>query len=164
MEKITVIQPLQAKILLQAEKFKCIPDSPMKSRLAGYTKNRLKRSSFVHKAKKLDRKFAPELTIPAPPMSSTDILDPLKNDLSHIKVKINFPQLDSGKQECESIRSTKTIPMTSGPTFTQMGQPQEQLKTEELVFSSNTHQAVEKHTIWPLESIAAPTEQRLQHS
>ena len=38
MEKFTGIQPLQerrqAKILLQTEKFKCIPDSPTKSRLA----------------------------------------------------------------------------------------------------------------------------------
>jgi len=115
MEKITGIQPLQekrqVKILLQAEKFKCIPDIPWKNRLAGYTINRLKRSSFVHEAKKLDRKVAPELTIPTSPMSSTDILDPLKNDLSDIKVKLNLPQLDSGKQECESTRKSLTLAM-----------------------------------------------------
>ena len=56
-ERRVGIQPLkerrQAKILLQAEKFKYILDIPMKSRLPGYTKNRLKRNSFVHEAKKL---------------------------------------------------------------------------------------------------------------
>jgi len=114
-ERRVGIHPLkerrQAKILLQAEKFKYIIDIPMKSRLPGYTKNRLKRNSFVHEAKKLDRRFAPEQTIPTSPMSSTDILDPLKNDLSDIKVKLNIPQLDSGKQECESIRKSLMIAM-----------------------------------------------------
>jgi len=44
-------------------------------------------------------------------LSSTDILDPLKNDLSDIKVKLNIPQLDSGKQECESTRKSLTLAM-----------------------------------------------------
>jgi ribonuclease HI len=83
----------------------------MKSRLAGYTKNRLKRSSFVHEAKKLDRKLAPELTIPSTPLSRRDILDPLTNDLSGIKVKLDIPQLESGKQECENIKKSLMLAM-----------------------------------------------------
>jgi hypothetical protein len=101
----------QAKILLQTEKFKCILDSPMKSKLAGYTKNRLKRSCFVHEAKKLDRKFAPELTIPTTPLSRRDILGLLTNDLSGIKVKIDILQLESGKQECKNIQKSLTLAM-----------------------------------------------------
>ena len=47
MEQTTAIQPLQqrrqAKVLLQAEKYKCLTDHPMK--VEGRTKNRIKRSS-----------------------------------------------------------------------------------------------------------------------
>ena len=57
METLTGIQPLSqrrdAKIMTQAEKFRCLPDHPMKQKLDGYTKNRLKRSSFVHESKRL---------------------------------------------------------------------------------------------------------------
>ena len=44
MEQTTTIQPLQqrrqAKVLLQAEKYKCLPDHPMKESVEGRTKNR----------------------------------------------------------------------------------------------------------------------------
>jgi hypothetical protein len=85
-------------------------NSPIKSRLAGYTKNRLKRSSFVHEDKKLDRKFAPELTIPTTPLSRRDILDPLTNDLSGIKVKLDITQLESGKQEWRISKKVLRLP------------------------------------------------------
>ena len=54
MEQTTAIQPLQqrrqAKVLLQTEK--CLPDHPMKEKVEGRTKNRIKRSSFTHEVKK----------------------------------------------------------------------------------------------------------------
>ena len=57
MEQTTAIQPLQqrqqAKVLFQAEKYKCLPDHPMKEKVEGRTKNRIKRSSFTHEVKKL---------------------------------------------------------------------------------------------------------------
>ena len=59
MEKVTGIQPLQerraTKVLLQAEKFRCQENHPMKQKVNGLTKNRLKRSSFVHESKRLGR-------------------------------------------------------------------------------------------------------------
>lgn len=117
MEKLTGIQPLQerrqAKILLQAEKFKALPDHPMATRLAGYTKNRLKRGSFVHEAMKLDRKFAPELTIPTTPLSRDDIVDPIVNDLSAVAVRLDVPQLQPGKQDDEGVRKSLTLAMIS---------------------------------------------------
>ena len=52
MEQTTAIQPLQqrrhAKVLLQTEKYKCLPHHPMKEKEEGRTKNRIKRSSFTH--------------------------------------------------------------------------------------------------------------------
>ena len=83
----------------------------MNSRLAGYTKHRLKRSSFVHESKNLDRKYVTELTIPTTPISSADILDPLTHDLSAIDLRVDVPQLESGKLEDESIRKSLTLAM-----------------------------------------------------
>ena len=61
MERLTGVQPLgqrrDAKNMMQAETFKCLTNRPMKTRLEGLTKNRLKRSRFVHESKKLSRHF-----------------------------------------------------------------------------------------------------------
>ena len=71
MEEVTGVQPLQdrrnMKTLLQAEKFKCQLDHPMKAKVEGFTRGRLKRDSFVHQAKKLEREHLshlPTQTIP----------------------------------------------------------------------------------------------------
>ena len=64
-EKLTGVQPLgqrrDAEILMQADKLRCMPNHPMKTRLEGLTKNRLKRNSFVHENKKLTRQFHDKL-------------------------------------------------------------------------------------------------------
>ena len=74
---------------------------------------RLKQSNFVYEAKKLDRKFAQEITISTTLLSSKDVLDPLTkfDDLSGINVKLNIPQLERGKQDCECIRKSLTLAM-----------------------------------------------------
>ncbi|KAH3770369.1 hypothetical protein DPMN_171654 [Dreissena polymorpha] len=72
MEKIAGIQALQerrdVKFLTETEKYKCLTDHPMSARVKGYTKHRIKRSSFVHEAKKLDKAYATDLTIPTNPL------------------------------------------------------------------------------------------------
>ena len=72
MEKLTEIQPLherrQTKVILQANNYKFHPDHPMRNMLEGFTKNRLKRSSFVHEAKKLNREYASELNVQTIPL------------------------------------------------------------------------------------------------
>ena len=59
LETITGLQPLDdrrdAKILTQAAKFKRLQDHPMKNRLSQPTKGRLKRGSFVHQSRMLER-------------------------------------------------------------------------------------------------------------
>jgi len=86
---------------LQAEKFECSPMEMI----------RLKQSNSVHEAKKLEIKFAPEMTIITTLLSSKDILDPLTkfDDLSGINLKLNIPQLKRGEQE--SIRKSLTLAM-----------------------------------------------------
>ena len=71
MEEVTGIQPLRdrrsMKTLLQAEKFKCKLNHPMKAKVEGRTHNRLKRESFVHEVKKLEwehLRHLPTQTIP----------------------------------------------------------------------------------------------------
>ena len=53
MEEITAIQPLSKGrdmiIMIQAERYKCSPSHPMKTKIHGMTKNRIKRESFIHK-------------------------------------------------------------------------------------------------------------------
>ncbi|KAH3801828.1 hypothetical protein DPMN_155490 [Dreissena polymorpha] len=58
----------------------------MSARVKGYTKNRIKGSSFVHEAKKLDKAYATDLTITTTPLGREDIIDPLQNDLSNVAV------------------------------------------------------------------------------
>ena len=84
MKRYTSSTRKAGKIPLQAEKFEC----------SSINMIRLKQSNFFHEAKKLDRQFAPEMTIPTT-LLSKDILDPLTkfDDLSGINVKLNIPQL-----------------------------------------------------------------------
>ena len=53
MEEITANQPLSKRkdmrIMMQAERYKCSPSHPMKTKIHGMTKKRIKRESFIHK-------------------------------------------------------------------------------------------------------------------
>jgi hypothetical protein len=59
LETVTGLQPLQdrrdTKLLTQAAKFKRLRDHPMNDRLSQPTKGRLKRGSFVHQSRVLER-------------------------------------------------------------------------------------------------------------
>ena len=72
---------LSIKILLQAEKYKCLPDHPMKEKVEGRTKNRIKRSSFTHEIKKLQKDYPAVLTIPTFPLSKQDFTHPCENTM-----------------------------------------------------------------------------------
>lgn len=64
LETTTGLQPLEdrrsTKVLTQATKFKCIQNHPMRERMSKPTKGRLKRSSFIHQSRILERR-KPEL-------------------------------------------------------------------------------------------------------
>ena len=68
MEQTTAIKPLQQR--RQPTSFfkqrKCLPDHPMKEKVESRTKNRIKRSSFTHEIKKLQKDYPAVLTSPIP--------------------------------------------------------------------------------------------------
>jgi len=102
MEQTTAKQPLQqrrqAKVLLQAEKYKCLPDHPMKEKVEGRTMNRIQRSSFTHEVKKLHKDYHAVLTIPTLPFSKQDFTNPCENTTSEIQINTTIPQLDQVKE------------------------------------------------------------------
>ena len=61
MEDTTAISSLchrrDMRNLIQAERYKCSPSHPMKVRINGMTKNRIKRESFIHKYQRLNKVF-----------------------------------------------------------------------------------------------------------
>ena len=108
MEKVTGVQPLQdrrnMKTLLQAEKFKCQLNHPMKAKVEGCTHNRIKRESFVHQVKKLEKEHLsqlPKQTIPpvlyhSPPWEETSI--------AKMTICTKIPHLSSSGTVADSIR------------------------------------------------------------
>ena len=95
MERLTGVQPLcqrrDAKNMMQAEKFKCLTNHPMKTRQEGLTKNRLKRSSFVHESKKLSHQFHDRLPQSTLPFFPPDMPEPWVSDITDIKVHTTVP-------------------------------------------------------------------------
>ena len=45
------------RIMIQTERYKCSPSHPMKTKIQGMTKNRIKRESFIHKTTKFYFRF-----------------------------------------------------------------------------------------------------------
>ena len=50
----------------------------MKEKVEGRTKNRIRRSSFTHEVKKLQKDYPAVLTIPTLPLSKQDFTNPVK--------------------------------------------------------------------------------------
>ena len=88
MEEVTGIQPLKKRrntnIILPAHKYECLPDHSIKMKLQAFTKNRLKRSSFVHEAKKLNKQKTCTC-----PRRIADTMNPVEDDLSAVNVNLN---------------------------------------------------------------------------
>ena len=108
MEKTTGIQPLQdrrkAKIAIQSERFKCQEKHPMKSKLEGLTRNRLKRESFVHKAKTISRAYLGHLpTQTSPPLLNKS--NPWKDDRSDkVTICTRIPKISSEDPQADFIK------------------------------------------------------------
>ena len=97
MEEVTTIPPLakrrESKALVQASKYQFLPDHPMKTKLEGLTKNRLKRSSYVHETKKLLRIHSSQLGQATAPLTAADLSEPWKYDLSNLNINTTVPGL-----------------------------------------------------------------------
>ena len=114
MEKITAIQPLHQrrdeKTMVQAEKFKCLPQHPMNERMQNLTKNRLKRSSFIHESKRLARKHQDDLP-PAHLLNSSDLPQPWNEDFRNLHISTTVPQVTSGDSQADTVKRTLTLAM-----------------------------------------------------
>ena len=108
MDRLTGVQPLghrrDAKNMMQAEKFKCMTNHPMKTRLEVLTKNRLKRSSFVHESKKLSHQFHDRLPQSTLPFFPPDMSEPWVTDLTDIKVHTTVPSLSGGDTQDDTVK------------------------------------------------------------
>ena len=115
MERLTGVQPLgqrrDAKNMMQAEKFKCLTNHPMKTRLEGLIKNRLKRSSFVHESKKLSRQFHDRLPQSTLPFFPPDMPEPWVSDITDIKVHTTVPSLSNGDTQDDTVKQSLTLAM-----------------------------------------------------
>ena len=115
MERLTGVQPFgqrrNAKNMMQAEKFKCLTNHPMKTRLEGLTKNRLKRSSFVHESKKLSRQFHDRLPQSTLPFFPQDMPEPWITDITDIKVHTTVPSLSGGDTQDDTIKQSLALAM-----------------------------------------------------
>ena len=115
MDRLTGVQPpgqrRGAKNMMQAEKFKCSTNHPMKTRLEGLTKNRLKRSSFVRESKKLSRQFHDRLPQSTLPFFQPNISEPWVTDVTDIKVHTTGPSLSGGDTRDDTVKQSLILAM-----------------------------------------------------
>ena len=99
--------------MMQAEKFKCLTNHPIKTRLEGLTKNRLKRNSFVHESKKLSRQFHDRLPQSTLPFFPKDMPEPWITETTDIKVHTTVPSLSDGDTQDDTVTQSFTLAMTA---------------------------------------------------
>ena len=108
MEEVTGVQPLKSrrdmKILLQAEKFKCQKEHPMKERFDKPSRSRIKRDNFVSQAKKLEKEHIshiPSKTIP--PIHNK--CKPWEDaSLARVKIYTKIPQIFPGDVQSNIVK------------------------------------------------------------
>jgi ribonuclease HI len=97
MEQLTSIPPLShrrdTKALVQASKYEFLPEHPMQHKLQGLTKNRLRRTSFVHKTKELTRRNAEKLGPSILPLNRSDLPKPWNQELANTHISTTVPHL-----------------------------------------------------------------------
>ena len=102
------VQPLShrrdTKTMMQEDKFRCMPNYSMKTRLEGLTKNRPKRSSLVHENKKLICQFQDRLPQSTLPFFQPDMSEPWVTDITDIKVHTTVPSLSGGDTQDDTVK------------------------------------------------------------
>ena len=114
MEKVAAIQSLEqrrdSKILVQAEKFKCLPRHPMTRRMNQPTRNRLKRKSFLHQSRTLTRVH--QVHTPSTlPFSYSDLPQPWNKDHRTFCIYTTVPQVATGDSQNDLVKRTLTLAM-----------------------------------------------------
>ena len=156
LEKITVLQSLDdrrdLKLLSQAAKFKRLQDHPMRQKLSQPTKGRLKRESFTHQSRMLERRqedildHDPKEIPPPPPPHVLRFLPgvgelPLSFGVPSQVLVRKTPK--AALRESPSLRNILklTIQKSPGPTGTLMALLRKQFGMEEHESTSSTQEA-----------------------
>ena len=79
--------------------------------LEGLTKNRLKRSCFVHESKKLSRQFHDRLPQSTLPFFPPDMSEPWVTDITDIKVHTTVPSLSGGDTQDDTVKQSLALAM-----------------------------------------------------
>ena len=100
MTEITAIQPLSKRrdmrIMIQAERYKCSPSHPMKTKIHGITKNRIKRESFIHKTNTFSKIYESSSNIVQSTYSSPP---PCQNTTRSIDIKVTIPAVTKDQDD-----------------------------------------------------------------
>ena len=88
-----------------------MPNHPIKTRLEGLTKNRLKSSILVHESKKLSRQFQDRLPQSTLPFFPSDRSEPWVTDITDIKVHTTVPSLSDGDTQDDTVKRSLTLAM-----------------------------------------------------
>ena len=83
----------------------------MKQKLNSLTKNRLKRSSFVHESKRLSRQYQDQLPSDVLPLNETHSPEPWVANQSNIKVYTTVPCLIPGEEQDDCVKKALTLAM-----------------------------------------------------
>ena len=112
METLTRLQPLEsrrdAKILTLSAKYKRLTDHPMHSRMAQPTKHRLKRGSFLHLARRLERQdpdLMEQTNVPIPTHSAV----PSWKRKCFPEIRQSIPGIGPKDQQSENARRALTL-------------------------------------------------------
>ena len=114
MEKVAVIQPLaqrrDEKILVQAEKFRCLAQHPMTRRMDQSTSSRLKRRSFLHHSRTLARRHQTPMPS-ALPLKYADLPQPWNEEHKTFYISTTVPQVAPGDSQNDVVKRSLTLAM-----------------------------------------------------
>ena len=113
MQKIVGVQALKerrdTKVMTMGEKFLSSVSHPVKERSSNLALSRLKRSSFIHQAKRM-RKLVPDLPTVVAPLSSVPEHTPWKEaDYAQITIQTEVKGVQNGEMQSSLVRSTATL-------------------------------------------------------
>ena len=113
MEKILDIQTLKdrrdTKVMVQSEKFLCIPHHPMKNRFQDLAMGRLKRSSFIHQAKRLRRQMTDLPEVERPLTSVPEQTPWREGNKMTIHIQTQVPGILEKEEQNSIERKTTTL-------------------------------------------------------
>jgi len=113
MEKILDIQTLKdrrdTKVMVQSEKFLCIPHHPMKNRFQDLAMGRLKRSSFIHQAKRLRRQMTDLPEVERPLTSVPEQTPWREGNKMTIHIQTQVPGILEKEEQNSIERKTATL-------------------------------------------------------